>query len=338
MTLYGSFQKAVVFLSTAVGIYTAYLTQGIVSEKLSTDSFDGSRFEYMSALPMLQSATCFLVGLLLHFGFERKKGSANDYPPVIEYWRSGLSSTVGPAMGYASLRNISYPAQVVVKSCKMIPVMVMGSLLYGIRYPAVQWLITGGICTGLALFSSASAKAASRKLAEANMLLGYGLCFANLTCDGFTNSNQDVINRKYPKNSALHMMCVMNLWQAVYYVAWFYGLQTFGFGDAFGDIFRLAAASPAFRSHLLQFCLCGAFGQLCIFRMIKSQGSLTNTLVTTTRKFFSILLSVFLNGTVLVWQQWVGVVLVFYGVMWSIQYKHSAKANSKTGKQNGKSA
>lgn len=42
---------------------------------------------------------------------------------------------------------------------------------------------------------------------------------------------------------------------------------------------------------MLLFCLCGAVGQLFIFATIKRFGSLINTLVTTTRKFFNILLS-----------------------------------------------
>ncbi len=37
--------------------------------------------------------------------------------------------------------------------------------------------------------------------------------------------------------------------------------------------------------------MCGAVGQLFIFGTIKAFGSLVNTLITTTRKFFNILLS-----------------------------------------------
>jgi solute carrier family 35 (UDP-galactose transporter), member B1 len=43
---------------------------------------------------------------------------------------------------------------------------------------------------------------------------------------------------------------------------------------------------------VLLFCCCGAFGQLFIFFTIKTFGSLVNTLICTTRKFFNILISV----------------------------------------------
>jgi UDP-galactose transporter B1 len=57
-------------------------------------------------------------------------------------------------MGTEALQYISYPAQVLAKSSKMIPVMLMGSLVYGIRYTIPEYLCTflvagGGfnICT-----------------------------------------------------------------------------------------------------------------------------------------------------------------------------------------------
>lgn len=111
------------------------------------------------------------------------------------------------------------------KSCKMIPVMLMGSLLYGVKYSVLQWAVTAMICGGLVLFSSASSHTATSKLADAHMLLGYALCFGNLLFDGFTNSRQDVINKKYKNSSSIHMMCFMNLWQAIYYAVWFCMLE-----------------------------------------------------------------------------------------------------------------
>lgn len=106
--------KPLAFIATAGGIYAAYLKQGDVSEKLATESFNGDRFHYMSALPMFQSIVCFVIALVVHVATEMSVGAAEKgkYPPPVAYWLPGLTSTVGPAMGYAALRNISYPAQV----------------------------------------------------------------------------------------------------------------------------------------------------------------------------------------------------------------------------------
>ena len=65
---------------------------------------------------------------------------------------------------------------------------------------------------------------------------------------------------------------------------------------------------------ILVFCACGAVGQLFIFHTIKTFGSLANTIITTTRKFFNILLSVVWSGNPLLPRQWVAVALVFIGL------------------------
>lgn len=81
---------------------------------------------------------------------------------------------------------------------------------------------------------------------------------------------------------------------------------------------------------VLLFCVCGAVGQLFIFFTIKTFGSLVNTLICTTRKFFNILGSVLLNGNPLLPAQWGAVALVFGGLI------TSTLAKSKRGAGHGK--
>jgi UDP-galactose transporter B1 len=71
----------------------------------------------------------------------------SDFPSPLEYWRPALSNAVGPAFGMIALRNISYSAQVLSKSCKMVPVMLAGALLHGARYSSLEYaamLLVGG--------------------------------------------------------------------------------------------------------------------------------------------------------------------------------------------------
>ena len=62
-------------------------------------------------------------------------------------------------------------------------------------------------------------------------------------------------------------------------------------------------------------------GQLFIFATIKVFGSLTNTLVCTTRKFFNILISVVVNMNPLLPMQWMAVSMVFMGLISSTLLK-----------------
>ena len=71
--------------------------------------------------------------------------------------------------------------------------------------------------------------------------------------------------------------------------------------------------------------------QLFIFFSIRRFGSLTNTIITTTRKFFNILLSVAWLGSPLARDQWVGVGLVFGGLTASAVAKAKAHGTGKKG-------
>lgn len=72
---------------------------------------------------------------------------------------------------------------------------------------------------------------------------------------------------------------------------------------------------------ILMFCLCGAIGQNFIFLTISRFGALTNTTITTTRKFVSILVSALWNGNALTYEQWGGVAMVFTGLSYQIYLK-----------------
>lgn len=157
------------------------------------------------------------------------------------------------------------------------------------------------------------------KLASPNAPLGYGLCFINLAFDGYTNAAQDEVNRLHPKNHPLHMMCWMNGWTALYYALYLFGLSSQG-----GELARFCLAHGEAARDIALFCVCGAVGQLFIFFTIKTFGSLLNTLVCTTRKFFNILISVVFNANPLLPTQWGAVAMVFAGLITSSLTKRGA--------------
>ena len=200
----------------------------------------------------------------------------------------------------------------------MIPVMVLGTLLHGRRYPLIEYICCAMITVGVSIFAAMGpSKHAKNNLAAPNAPLGYALCLSNLLMDAYTNVAQDEINRKYKNGTAMHMMCWMNFWTGVFYLPFMFVISSAG-----KEVIAFCLAHHDAGTQVLLFCLCGAIGQLFIFYTIKTFGSLVNTLVTTTRKFFSILTSVVWNGNALASQQWGAVVLVFTGLILSSVTKH----------------
>jgi hypothetical protein len=75
--------------------------------------------------------------------------------------------------------------------------------------------------------------------------------------------------------------------------------------------------------------------QLFIFTTITQLGPLTCSIFTTTRKFFTILASVLLFANPLFLRQWVGVILVFLGLLLDAFYGKSSKPGQEKVKSNG---
>jgi len=372
--------SALALCACAAGIYASYITQGLVSEHLQLKRYgDGERFSHYEVLNGAQAAVCFVAayaivlldGLRERFTKAAAAGggggggkpttratatagtagacalAVSDYPSPLEYWRPALSNAVGPALGMVALRNISYSAQVLSKSCKMVPVMLAGALLHGTRYSPAEYgamLLVGG---GVGLFAAGgksggggggksgggggghgTSSAAAAALEAPNAPLGYLLVALNLALDGYTNAHQDDVNRRHPENSPVRMMAWMNLWTATYYAIYAFLLTPLGF-----EVWSFCARHPQAARDLLLFCACGAVGQLFIFATIKQFGSVGTSLVCTTRKFFSVLASaLYGGGGALGAGQWVGVAAVFGGLLGSMALKegqHRARARAR---------
>ena len=72
----------------------------------------------------------------------------------------------------------------------MIPVMLMGTLIGGKRYSALEYTCALLIAAGISLFAAQNSASTVRKLASPDATLGYALCLANLLLDGYTNAAQ----------------------------------------------------------------------------------------------------------------------------------------------------
>ena len=280
-----------------------------------------------------------------HIGFEKKKNLSTIF--FSTFFSPTTTRPPPPPLPAKQIKQM----QVLAKSCKMIPVMLMGTVLSGKRYSLFEYCCAAAIAGGVALFAGAgSGKAGGggagkgshgvvgKSLAAPNAPLGYALCLLNLLLDGYTNAAQDELHSRFKGTPPLWTMAWMNAWCALYN-----GLYLFvripGFSSSSGAdsssssagsrLVRSLAASAEARRDVALFCACGAVGQLFIFYTIARFGSLTNTIITTTRKFFNILLSVLWLGTPLGAVQWAAVALVFSGLGAS----SVAKAKGKGGKQ-----
>jgi solute carrier family 35 (UDP-galactose transporter), member B1 len=203
-----------------------------------------------------------------------------------------------------ALRWVAYPAQVVAKSAKPIPVMLLGVLIGRKSYTAQKYCFVFLIVLGVVMFMFKEGKGGA---AAESTGLGEILLLLSLSMDGLTGAIQERM-RAHSAPSAQYMMLSMNKWSTIFVSA---ALLLTGEGVEF---IAFCNRHPKLVVDLATLALAGAFGQLFIFMMVADFGPLPCSIVTTTRKFFTVLFSVIFFGNTLTSRQWLGALLVFTGL------------------------
>ncbi|CAK1554725.1 unnamed protein product [Leptosia nina] len=247
-----------------------------------------------------------------------------DTTKKVYYFSSALTYLLGMVSSNMALQWINYPTQVVGKAAKPIPVLILGVLLGKKVYPLRKYFFVLLIVTGVVLFMY---KDQARKVVDESQGFGIGelLLFCSLTMDGLTGAVQERIKSE-SSPSAYAMMLNTNAWSSI-----ILSIGVLVTGECFTFI-AFVNQYPEVLMWLLGVALMGALGQLFIFFMVSEFGPLPCSVVTTTRKFFTVLASVIIFGNVLILRQWIGAVLVFSGLFLDIIYSkgktNPAKAKS----------
>ena len=109
------------------------------------------------------------------------------------------------------------------------------------------------------------------------------------------------------KTKSGHMMMSMNKWSIMYL-----GVALTFTGEGL-EFISFVQRHPAVIWDLATFSVASALGQFFIFMCVSEFGPLPCSIITTTRKFFTVLASVIIFGNSLIPRQWLGTVLVFVG-------------------------
>ncbi|NXG41546.1 S35B1 protein, partial [Psilopogon haemacephalus] len=143
----------------------------------------------------------------------------------------------------------------------------------------------------------------------------------SLTLDGLTGVSQDHMRAHYQTGSN-HMMLNVNLWSTL-----FLGAGILFTGELW-EFLSFTERYPSIIYNILLFGLTSALGQSFIFMTVVYFGPLTCSIITTTRKFFTILASVILFANPISSMQWVGTVLVFLGLGLDAKFGKGVKKTS----------
>ncbi|GAV01230.1 hypothetical protein RvY_11971 [Ramazzottius varieornatus] len=300
------------FLFYAVGTFVSFMVFGIFQERITRGIYGTSdRFTYTASMVFIQ---CVINAIFARIVMRLSK-EPKDSTPRTMYGISSLSYLGAMLSSNQALQYVSYPTQVLGKSCKPIPVMVFGALFAHKRYSFRKYLFTLMIVVGVAIFFYEAGKGHSKQEIKA---IGYGeaLLVFSLLMDGVTGATQDRMRSNH-KTQANSMMMWMNIFSSIILLAY---ISVTGEIVEVGDFIN---KYPYVLEHLLTFSLCSAVGQYFIFATVADFGPLPCSIITTTRKFFTILFSVIFYSNPMSGPQWLATCLVFAGLVCDTKYGKS---------------
>jgi len=355
-------KSAIEMIVCVVSIYTCYIGHGIFHEKITKHPYgvgeNKEKFTHTGFFTMTQCFGNLLWALLLLLieGFRRASQPQHahnggawgnftklifDKVPKTDYAIVAFSYSLAMYSSTAALKFVSYPVQALAKSSKLIPVMV-GRILIGCKYTLREYFhvlcITGGIALYFLFDHDAAAAAAKAAMHQpvsesaieeffggtvfgmhARTFFGIALLSLSLIMDAVTGPKQESVSKRYNPH-VMTMAFWINLFPAIVML----GLEVNS--GAFASALAFIARHPEIRFDFVASCLCSAIGQSVILWGLFKFNSMTITIITTIRKFFTILASVFWFNNQLNFYQWCAVILVFLGVGLDTQFKFTRRS------------
>lgn len=311
---------SVKLLIGAGGIYGAFLYYGSLQE----DVFrfvapDGTSFKQAWYLQVLEALANVIIGFI---GMQVTGPTTGI--PLRMFGISGAAQVSAKACTSLALANgLSFPVATLAKSGKMAPVMLGSLILGGASYTLREYLQVAAIIGGTAIVSLGKKKGSG----PASSMLGVFYIFLSLLLDGVTAGFQKRLKTETAKVGVKPKPYDFMFWTNL-----FMCLTAVVIAGVLGEInsgTKFLMDNPEILSNIIKFAVCSAVGQSFIFYTIANFDPLVLSTVTTTRKIFSVLLSIFLKGHSLSLMGWSGISLACGGILSELQSKGSGGGDKK---------
>jgi UDP-galactose transporter B1 len=309
---------AVKLLIGAGGIYAAFLYYGSLQEDVfHYKAEDGTQFKQAWLLQVLEALANVVIGFI---GMQLTGATKNI--PQQAFAISGAAQVSAKACTSLALANgLSFPVATLAKSGKMMPVMLGSLILGGATYSLREYLQVAAIIGGTCIVSMGKKKGGA-----SSSMLGVAYIILSLVLDGVTAGFQKRLKAETAKAGVKPKPYDFMFWTNLYMCLT--ALVISGALNEIGSGLAYCTANPEIMEKIIKFAICSAVGQSFIFYTIANFDPLVLSTVTTTRKIFSVLLSIFLKGHSLSMTGWSGIALACGGIISEMTAKMGGKAKA----------
>lgn len=314
------------------GLMVSFLIWGLLQEKIITQEYvhmEGDKevrthFRESQFLVFANRALAFVIaGVYLWLNNRNNHNKKSTHKaPLYKYSISSLANVLSTWFQYEALKFVNFPTQVLAKSCKIIPVMIMGKIVSRNKYQFYEYIVAGMISVGMVLFMTGSVDPS--KGSAVTTLTGVFLLCLYMTSDSFNSNWQEKLFKSYHMDS-VEMMFGVNMFSCLFTASSLF-VQS-----GFLDSIEFAAKHPAFVYDCLLLSVSAAVGQLFIFYTISTFGSVEFTTIMTLRQAVAILLSCLIYQHHISFLGVFGMLVVFLAIFLGIYCKQRRRRNYAAG-------
>ncbi|XP_073064965.1 UDP-galactose/UDP-glucose transporter 2-like isoform X1 [Primulina eburnea] len=284
------------FIICSSGFFFGYLVNGVCEEYV----YNRLQFSYGWYFTFVQGWVYIL--LIYLQGFSTKQ-MVNPWKTYIK-----LSAVLMGSSGLtkSSLAFLNYPAQLMFKSTKVLPVMIMGAFIPGLRrkYPPHEYVSAILLIAGLILFTLADAQTSPNF-----SMIGVIMVSGALILDSLLGNLQEVIFTMNPETTQTEMLFCSTL------VGMPFLIPPMLFT---GELFKAwtSCSQNLYVYGVLVFEAMATFiGQVSVLSLVALFGAANTAMVTTARKAVTLLLSYMIFTKPLTEQHGTGLLLIAMGIV-----------------------
>jgi adenosine 3'-phospho 5'-phosphosulfate transporter B3 len=284
------------FLICSSGFFFGYLVNGICEEYV----YNRLQFSYGWYFTFIQGWV--YLALIYLQGFTPKQ--------MVNPWKTYVKLSVvlmgSHGLTKGSLAFLNYPAQLMFKSTKVLPVMIMGAFIPGLRrkYPLHEYISALLLVVGLILFTLADANSSPNF-----SMVGVVMVSGALVMDAFLGNLQEAIFTLNPETTQMEMLFCSTVVGLPFLIP-----PMILTGELF--IAWNSCSKHLYVYGVLIFEAMATFiGQVSVLSLIAIFGAATTAMVTTARKAVTLLLSYLIFTKPLTEQHASGLLLITMGIV-----------------------
>ncbi|CAM9147621.1 unnamed protein product, partial [Hapterophycus canaliculatus] len=285
----------------AGGVFFFLLIYGYMQEYLVVKIFNREFGLFMTFLQFFGYAAC----AALRRGIHRETGRKI---PLRTYFGLGFLQAVMQGLTNVSMMYLNYPAKVLFKSSRMVPIMCFGVVWQGRKYSMRDCLVVCFIVVGLATFMNAETRSSAESDTPCS-LLGVACISLALVIDAANiNLQEEVMNRYLSCQDELIMFSYLC---GTVYVASFCIIS----GELVSGFVFLQDKGLWAIGAVMMYCGAGFLGGSCAVALTKRFGALHSAITTTARKAVTLMLSFAYFQKAFTPQHLVGATVFMVGLM-----------------------